>query len=91
MADFGVGLGYKFAGNVLVMATSEFFGVRQPKEWFIAQYQTNDRQYNVNGLTQLSFDPNDNDVFRTKMMTTFGFKICYTFDIVKNFKSSEVK
>ncbi len=88
MTDFGVGLGYKFAGNVLVMATTEFFGVRQPKQWFIDMYKTNDQKYNVNGLTQLAFNPEDNDVFRTKMMSTFGFKVCYTFDIVKNFKST---
>jgi len=88
MTDFGIGVGYKFAGNVMIMGTAEFFGVRQPKEWFINKYQLNDKQYVVNGSAQLSFDVNDNNIFRTKMVSSFGFKVCYTFDIVKNFNSS---
>jgi len=88
MTDFGVGIGYKFAGNVMIMGTAEFFGIRQPKEWFINKYQLNDKQYVVNGSPQLSFDVNDNNIFRTKVVSAFGFKVCYTFDIVKNFKAN---
>lgn len=88
MTDFGVGIGYKFAGSIMVMGTFEFLGVRQPKNWFIEEYQNNNRQYSVNGSPQLSFDVNDNNVFQSKIATTIGFKVCYTFDIVKNFKKS---
>lgn len=87
ITDFGIGLGWKFAGNVLIMATVEFLGVRQSREWFIEEFKNNDKQFLVNESPQLSFDITDNNIFETKIATTIGFKVCYTFDIVKNFQN----
>ncbi len=89
MTDFGVGIGYKFAGNVMIMGTMEWLSVRQPRQWFINEFKGNDKAFLVNESPQLSFDVSDNNIFETKIATTFGFKICYTFDIVKNFKEAE--
>jgi hypothetical protein len=92
ITDFGIGLGYKFAGNMMIMGTVEWSGVKQPKKWFINEFKNNDKPYLVNDSPQLSFDTNNTNVFETKIATTFGFKVCYTFDIVKNFqKGSETK
>lgn len=88
MTDFGVGIGYKFAGNVMIMGTMEWLSVRQPRQWFIDEFKGNDKAYIVNTAPQLSFDVSDNNIFETKIATTFGFKICYTFDVVRNFKES---
>lgn len=86
--DFGVGIGYKFAGNVMIMGTVEWFGARQPKQYFLQEYINGDKQYIVNNDTQLSFDPKDDNIFYTKIITSFGFKLCYTFDIIKKFKTN---
>jgi hypothetical protein len=85
MQDFGIGIGYKFAGGVLIMATAEWFGTRQPREWFINEYKSNNKPYLINNAPQLSFDTNDNNIFQNKLVTTFGFKVCYTFDVIKNY------
>lgn len=86
--DFGVGIGYKFAGNVMIMGTMEWFGARQPKAYFLKEYINGDKQYIINNDTQLSFDPKDNNIFYTKIITSFGIKFCYTFDVVKGFSNS---
>lgn len=83
--DFGVGIGYKFAGGVLVMGTVEWFGARQPRDWFVNEYMSNNKPYLINNAPQLSFGVNDNNIFQNKIVTTFGFKVCYTFDIIKNY------
>lgn len=83
--DFGFGLGYRFAGGVSIFATSEFFWVRQPRDWFADQFKANNAAYMVGGEVQKSIDLKDNNLFATKPTVTFGFKVCYTFDIVKRF------
>lgn len=88
MTDFGIGLGWKFSGEFLIVGTVEFFNVRQPKDWFIEEYKGNDKSFLVDNAPQVSFDSNDNNVFRNKMATTIGFKICYTFDIIKSYKDA---
>lgn len=88
MTDFGVGLGWKFAGEILIVGTVEFFNVRQPKDWFIEEYKSNNKSFVVDDAPQLAFDVNDNNIFRNKMSTTVGFKICYTFDIIKSYKET---
>lgn len=85
ITDFGVGLGYKFAGNVMIMGTAEWFGVRQPRKWFIDDYKGNNKPFLINNAPQQSFDLSDNNIFENKIVTTFGFKICYTFDIIKSY------
>ncbi|WP_149304448.1 hypothetical protein [Pareuzebyella sediminis] len=88
MIDFGIGLGWKFAGDFLIVGTLEFFNVRQAKEWFIEEYEGNDKSFSVDDAAQVSFDSDDNNIFRNKMATTIGFKICYTFDIIKSYKDA---
>lgn len=88
MTDFGVGIGYKFAEKVMIMATMEWLSVRQPRQWFITEFEGNNKAFLINESPQLSFDLTDNNIFETKIATTFGFKICYTFDIIKNFKET---
>lgn len=87
IVDFGVGLGYKFANGFMIMGTLEWFSARQPRKWFIDEYKGNDKAYIVNGDEQVSIDKDDNDIFTNKIVNTIGFKFCYTFDIVKNFRS----
>ncbi|SMG24085.1 hypothetical protein [Arenibacter troitsensis] len=85
MVDFGVGLGWKFSGSMMIMGTVEFFNVRQPKEWFIEEYGKNNKQFLVENAPQISFDSSDDNIFKNQMATTIGFKICYTFDIIKSY------
>lgn len=85
IVDFGVGVGYKTAGGVMIMATAEWFGARQPRKWFVNEYKDNTKAYLVNGAQQASIDINDNNIFENKLVNTFGFKVCYTFDIIKNY------
>lgn len=82
--DLGFGLGYR-AGPFSVLGTMEFFSVRQPRDYFISQFQNNTATYTVNNQVQTSFDINDNSVFISKPAVAFGLKFCYTFDIIKSF------
>lgn len=85
IVDFGVGIGYKFAAGIMVMGTVEWMGVRQPRDWFVDAFKSNDKVYTINNAPQLSFDLNDDNIFRNKLVTTFGFKVCYTFDVIGNY------
>ncbi len=87
--DFGVGIGYKFAADFLIMGTVEWFSVNQPKDWFVNEYQANNKPFLINNAPQQSFDLADSNIFRNKTVTTFGFKFCYAFDIVKNVNKKE--
>ena len=86
MTDFGIGLGWKFAGDILIVGTIEFFNVRQPKEWFIEEYKGNNKSFLVDNAAQVSFHTNDNNIFYNKMATTIGFKVFYTLSIIKRYK-----
>ena len=84
--DFGIGYGYKGAGGFLFLITADFLVARQPKDWFINDYKNGSTQYLIDGAPQSAFDPTDNNIFRTKLIPTLGFKVCYTFDIVKSYR-----
>lgn len=88
MTDWGIGIGYKFAGSLMLMGTVEWLSARQPKEWFISEYGNNNKAYIVNNAPQIAFDINDDSIFRTKIITTFGFKVLYTFDVIKSYTNS---
>ena len=90
--DFGVGIGYKFVGSLMILGTIEFFSVNQPRDWFIEKYKSNDKNFSVPGTggttnVQQSFDLNDSNIFRSRIIPTIGFKVCYTFDIIKTYTS----
>lgn len=82
--DLGMGLGWR-SGNFSIFGTVEFFSVRQPRDYFITQFQSNDKPYIVNGEIQASISTADNDVFQSKVATSFGIKLAYTIDIAKSF------
>lgn len=90
--DFGIGIGYKFVGSLMILGTIEFFSVNQPRDWFIEKYKSNDKNFSVPGTggttnVQQSFDLNDSNIFRSRIIPTVGFKVCYTFDIIKTYTS----
>jgi hypothetical protein len=85
--DLGFGLGWR-SDNFSVFATMEFFSLKQPRDYFINEYGTNDKQYIIGGEVQTAIDVNDNSIFKNKVMTAFGIKLAYTFDIVKSYSNS---
>jgi hypothetical protein len=85
--DLGFGLGWR-SDNFSVFATMEFFSLKQPRDYFVNEYGTNDKQYVIGGEVQTAIDINDNSIFKNKVMTAFGIKLAYTFDIVKNYSNS---
>ena len=85
MVDFGIGIGHRTAGGVTLLLTGEFFSVNQPRQWFVDQFKDNNKQYVIGGSPQTTIDPTDNSIFTNKIVITFGFKVCYTFDIIKNY------
>lgn len=91
--DFGIGIGYRASGEVLILGTVEFFNVRQPRDWFINEFKNNDKKYQIGNSVQNSISIDNNDVYTNKSVITFGFKVCYTFKIIKDLKdkSSELK
>lgn len=87
MVDFGFGMGYKTIGGFSILGTIEYFSIKQPKDWFVNEYKTNDKAYVIDGSTQQSIDLNDNSIFKDKSVFTLGIKFCYTFDIIKSYKN----
>lgn len=85
--DLGFGFGYRH-GSFAAFGTVEFFGLKQPREYFIKRYESNDKQYVTDGQIQTAIDINDNSIFRTEIITSFGFKLAYTFDIVNRFATA---
>lgn len=82
--DLGFGLGWR-SGNFLFMATADFFSIRQPRQYFIDEYTSNNKQFVVNSQIQTSLDPNDNTIFKNKLVASVGLKMAFTFDLVKRF------
>jgi len=91
MVDFGVGYGHRFAGGLLLMATVEFFSVKQPRNWFIIEYENKNKPYSIEGAAQNAIDINDNSIFKSRPVVTIGFKLCYTFDIIKNYTTTMIQ
>ena len=85
--DLGFGLGWR-SDSFSVFATMEFFGLKQPRNYFVEQYKTNDQQYIIGGETQTAIDINDNSIFKSEVMTSFGIKLAYTFDIVSRYSAA---
>jgi hypothetical protein len=84
--DVGAGFGYKTVGGFLILATVDFFGVKQPRQWFVDEFKDKKLPYLVNGEIQNTIDVNDESIFKNKLVTTFGIKLCYTFDIIKDYR-----
>ena len=84
--DLGFGLGWR-SDNFSVFATMEFFSLKQPRDYFVTEYGTNNKQYVIEGEVQTAFDVNDNSIFKNKVMTAFGIKLAYNFDIVKSYNN----
>jgi hypothetical protein len=85
--DLGFGLGWR-SDNFSVFATMEFFGINQPRDYFVQAYKTNDQQYVIGGEIQTAIDINDNTIFKNQIMTSFGIKLAYTFDIVSRYSKA---
>ena len=85
--DLGLGIGWR-EGNFSAFATIEFFGLKQPRDYFIEEFSTNDKQYIVGEEVQTAIDSNDHSIFKTKVMTSFGLKLAYTFDVISSFRSA---
>jgi hypothetical protein len=82
--DLGLGIGYR-SDNFSFLVTSEFFSIRQPRDYFVKKYSEEDLSYIVDGQIQKAFDINDNTVFTKKVAISFGIKFAYTFDIIRSF------
>lgn len=82
--DLGYGLGWR-SDNFAIFATMEFFRLKQPRNYFVKTYLENDKQYVIGGEIQTTIDINDTSIFKNQVMTAFGLKLAYTFDIVNNY------
>jgi hypothetical protein len=85
--DLGFGIGWR-SGSFLIMATADFFSVKQPRQYFVDAYQGSNKAYVVNGETQTSIDVSDNSIFKNRIVSSFGIKFAYTFDIARSFYSN---
>ena len=77
--------------GVGIYGVFEMYSIRQPKQWFIDEFKNGDKEYRVNNNIQSSFNSDDNNIFRNKLYPSIGLKICYSFDIIKNFANSKTQ
>jgi hypothetical protein len=78
--DVGFGLGYR-KDNFLILLTTEFTPIRQPRQYFIDGY----KDKNLPLILANSSEPvrtissDDNSLFVTKLYPSIGLKIAYSF------------
>lgn len=84
--DLGFGLGWR-SDSFSAFLTMEFFSLKQPRNYFVNGYDSNDKQYIVGGEIQNAIDINDVSIFKNQIMTSFGIKLAYTFDIVSRYSN----
>lgn len=85
LGNFGLGVGFKTASGIGIYAVGELFSVKQPRKWFIDEFQNGDKEYKINGQIQTSFNESDNKIFTNKLIPSLGIKICYSFDLIRSF------
>lgn len=83
--DWGAGLGWRWSG-VSLLATVDFFTVKQPRKYFLDQFSKNDSQYIVDGETQKDIALTDNTLFKNKGIAALGLKLVIPLDLFDNFK-----
>lgn len=88
--DLGLGVGYRW-NQFSILATAEFFAVKQPRQYFIDQYQGNNAQYIVANEIQTSIDGDNSSIFKSTIAWSVGLKLCYTFDVVKKLYTDDGK
>ncbi|NLN25173.1 MAG: hypothetical protein GX163_05900 [Bacteroidetes bacterium] len=86
--NFGLGIGYKSITGFGVYLVGEIASIKQPRQWFINEFQNGDKSYEINGQIQNAFSSSDESIFRNKLIPYVGIKACYTFDILKKFSSA---
>ena len=84
--DWGAGVGWRFSGMSL-LATVDFFTVKQPREYFLQEFGNNNKQYLIGTNVQTEISLNDNTLFKNKGISAFGVKLVIPFDILDNFTS----
>lgn len=80
--DLGFGIGWR-EGDCLLMATADFFSIRQPRQYFVDDYKDQNKTYNINGQPQTTIDVTNNNIFHNKVVASYGIKLCYTFNVAK--------
>lgn len=78
--DVGFGLGYR-KDNFLVLLTTEFTPIRQPRQYFIDQYKGKDRPLILVNSSEpvRTISTDDNSLFLTTLFPSLGLKIAYSF------------
>jgi len=85
--DLGFGIGWR-EGDFLIMATVDFFSIRQPRQYFVDQFKDKNTTYVVNGQTQNTVDITNNNIFHNVIVPSVGIKMCYAFNLTKSFYSN---
>lgn len=78
--DVGFGIGYK-SDNFLILVTSEFTPIRQPRQYFIDSYKDKDIKLIYSGTVEpvRTISVDDDSIFITKLYPSIGLKIAYSF------------
>lgn len=85
--DLGIGIGYKH-DNFSIFVTGEFYSIRQPRKYFVAQFKDKNLPYVIDNDVQKSINVNDNNIFTSSPIFSIGLKLTYTFDVVSKFHKS---
>lgn len=74
--NFGLGIGYKSITGFGVYLVGEIASIKQPRQWFINEFQNGDKSYEINGQIQNAFSSSDESIFRNKLIPYVGIKAC---------------
>lgn len=85
--ELGIGIGWRW-GDFSLFLTYENLITRQPRDYFIEEYSSNDKNYTVDDEIQKSIDIDDDSIFTNKVLEAVGFKMVYSFGVIKSFSQS---
>ncbi|KEQ30616.1 hypothetical protein N180_05180 [Pedobacter antarcticus 4BY] len=85
--DWGVGAGWRFRA-VSLLATIEFLNVRQPRDYFLAQFEGKNLPLIVNGNIQSEISTSDDTLFKNRGVAAIGLKLVIPIDLLNFGKNS---
>ncbi len=88
--DMGLGVGYK-SQYFAAMFTLNNISIKQPRTYFVNDYQDKHKQYFVNGQVQSSIDLNNNSIFYTKHLWSIGFQVVIDLRVLSGLSESNGK
>ncbi|WP_207424588.1 hypothetical protein [Desertivirga brevis] len=87
--DGGLGIGYELNENIFVLGSFEFLSVKQPRDYFINDYNGQKKQFLIENVPQKNINYDDLNVFHDKYVPSISLKVVFGLALTKRNTSDE--